>query len=147
MRVVPSWPFARAASTSLAHRDDEFLFRVSHAAALLSYYGDAAFPLPRPGVSRLSSSTSHPIVCPRPDRQVGSRCHLGCGSIPICFFFLLLSVTCMHMQRRQRQSASALPFSQHIHHRISHFGLLSVWMIKLGALYSRLSILCSGLST
>jgi hypothetical protein len=78
----PPRPFARATASSLADSDDDVPSPlILHRTALLLCYGDAAIPLPRPGVSRLSSSTSPHIVRPQPALQAGSRsrCPLGYG--------------------------------------------------------------------
>jgi phosphate-selective porin len=59
----PFWLSARAAVTSPADSDDEVpIPRFSHRPTLVSCYGDAEGPLLHLGVSRLYSSTSHPIV-------------------------------------------------------------------------------------
>jgi hypothetical protein len=56
----------------------KFPFHVSHTVLLWFFcYGDAEVPLPRPGVSCLSSSP--PIVRPQPALQAGGRCPLGNG--------------------------------------------------------------------
>jgi hypothetical protein len=69
---APPRPSAGAASTPPADSDDEGpILRFSRCTALISYYGNAAVPLPRPCVSRLSSSTSPPIVCPQPAPKAG----------------------------------------------------------------------------
>jgi hypothetical protein len=76
----PPQPPARAAAISPADSDDEVpIPHFSHLTALLSCYGDAAVPLPRPSVSRLSSSTSPPILRLQTAPQAGgcSRCPLG----------------------------------------------------------------------
>jgi hypothetical protein len=55
--------------------------RFAHRAALVLCEGNAEVSLPRPGVSRRSSSPSRPTVCPQPALQAGSRgrCPLGYG--------------------------------------------------------------------
>jgi hypothetical protein len=73
---------ARAAATSLADSDDEvpiYFQYIQRGTALLSCYGDAEALLPRPSVSRLSSSTSPPIVRPQPAPQAGGRGTFGYG--------------------------------------------------------------------
>jgi hypothetical protein len=47
--------------------------RFSQHTALVLCYGDAEVPLPHPGVSRLSSSPSPPIVLPQSALQAGGR--------------------------------------------------------------------------
>jgi hypothetical protein len=72
----PLRPFARAAATLPADSDDVVpILSFSRCTALIWCYGDAA-----PSVSRLSSSTSLPIVCPQviwcwktPDTTSGSQ--------------------------------------------------------------------------
>jgi hypothetical protein len=63
LATSPPRPFARAAATSPAESDDEVPIPCfSHRTDLVSCYGDAEAPLPRPSVSHLSSYTSPPIV-------------------------------------------------------------------------------------
>jgi hypothetical protein len=84
----PLRPSARAAATLPADSDDEVpIPSFSRCTALIWCYGDATLLLLCPSVSRLSSSTSLPIVCPHPAGWRPRRIPCRVWSIPICFFF------------------------------------------------------------
>jgi hypothetical protein len=75
----PPQPSAHAAAPSPSDSYGEVpIPRFSHCTALVSCYGDAEVPFPRPRVSCLSCSPSPPIVRPQPALQTGGP--LGNGS-------------------------------------------------------------------
>jgi hypothetical protein len=95
--VPPPRPFARATASSLADSDNDVPSPlILHRAALLLCYGDAAIPLRRPGVSRLSSSTSPPIVRPQPAPQAVADALSGTVNTDF-LLLLLLHVVIMRM--------------------------------------------------
>jgi hypothetical protein len=72
--TAPPGASAHAAATLPADCDDEVpIPRFSYHTALVSCHGDAEVSLPRPSVSRPSSSKSPPIFRPQPAPQVGGR--------------------------------------------------------------------------
>jgi hypothetical protein len=72
--TFPPQPSAHTAAPSPADSDDKApIVHFSPRTALVTCYGDAEVPLPRPGVSCLSSSPSPPIVRPQPALQAGGR--------------------------------------------------------------------------
>jgi hypothetical protein len=86
----PPRPSARAAATSPADSDDEVPIPCfSHRTDLVSCYGDAEAPLPRPSVSHLSSSTSPPIVRLNPPHRLAAAADALSGMVDTDSLLLL----------------------------------------------------------